>query len=582
METPREPEGRPEAEIVARHRGLVGRTLFISALTLLSRILGFLRETLTAFVFGDGSAISDAFFTAWRVPNLFRRLFGEGALSTSLQTALTEADAEDADRGRELFLCTILWTFGILCGVTALAMVAIAWMPDRMPGTGWPWLGADPAPVRDLAVRLLPYVVLVCIAALCGGALQVRGHYGAPNLAPVVMNLTWIAALLWVGSRFDWAASAEGAREEVVQRQWSMARLLAVGVLLGGVVQLAIHAPPLLKHGLLRGPRSSNRRSARRDAWHVLRTSLPLALGAAVYQINVMVDGLMAEGLLTDGGPTALYYANRIQQFPMALVALAAVSAVFPALKAHGHLGDRRAVRDLHDRSQFGVLFLALPAAVGLLVLTRPIASVLFEHGNYGPEGVDRIAAALRMLAIALIPAGAAGLTGRTYFALADFRTPVMTSVAMLMLNTALNFVLVAWAGLDVEGLALATALTTWGNLVLLFLGLRRRLDLPSASLEAGTVLARIGRVGLATSVSGATALATSSVGPAGLLGVALAASVGAVSYFLAAQLLGVPEWKEFRQRLARRGGRGFRALSRSRRNRLRHAFDLGRGMRVR
>ena len=377
----------------------MGRTVLVSGLTLLSRILGFVREVIMAALFGDGSAISDAFFTAWRVPNLFRRLFGEGALSTSLQTGITEADAEGGNEaGRRLFGSTVKLMVTLLLVVCTVSMIAIAWMPDVMPGTGWPWLGDPAAPVRDLAVRVMPYVVLVCLAALCGGALFVRGHYAVPNLAPTVMNLTWIAALVWIGIAFGGFGQGEpgaeiGVGDDAMGTQWAMARWLAWGVLAGGVIQLAIHIPPLIRFGLL-GRRGTEAGAAenRSGAWTVLRTAAPLALGAAVYQINVMVDGLMAEGLLRDGGPSALYYANRIQQFPLALVAVAAINSVFPLLKAHGHLGDVAALRALHDKTQFAILFLALPAAVGLGVLAEPLASVLFEHGKFGSDGVERIA----------------------------------------------------------------------------------------------------------------------------------------------------------------------------------------------
>jgi len=556
------------AEIVGRHRGLAGRAVLVSGLTMLSRLLGFVREIAMAFVFGDRSAISDAFFTAWRVPNLFRRLFGEGALSTSLQMAVTEADAEGGDEaGRRLFLRTVLLMVGVLLAVTALSMLVVAYLPDRMPVLGWAWFGADPAPVKDLMVRLLPYVVLVCVAALCGGALHVRGHYAVPNLGPIVMNLTWIAAVLWVGSAFGWSESARGDHAEVLGTQWEMARILAWGVLLGGAVQLAIHAPPLLRHGLLTRPpgppcEPSPADAAGRGPWDVLRASAPLALGAAVYQVNVMVDGLMAEGLLPDGGPSALYYANRVQQFPLALVATATISSVFPALKAHAHLGRRDELRRLHDRSQLGVLFLAIPAAVGLWILAGPIASALFEHGNYGGEGVARVAAALRMLALALVPAGAAGLLGRAYIAAGDTHTPVRVSVWLLLANMGLNVALVRGLGMDVEGLALATALTTWGNLVWLLLLARARLAWPPGE-GARSVAARIARVALASAACGAAAggvrhVLAEVLPSRGGATLALVAGIaaGVACFSLAARALGVPEWAELRSRLRRSGTR--------------------------
>lgn len=557
----------PEAAIVHRHRGLVGRTVLVSGLTLFSRILGFVREMVSAALFGDGSAVWDAFLTAWRIPNLFRRLLGEGALSTSLQTAITEADGDGGDEaGRRLFLSTVRLITWILLAITVVGMLLVTVLPDVMPLTGWRWLGANPAPVRDLTVRLLPFVLLICLAALCGGALQVRGHFVVPNVAPSVLNVIWIAALvvLWVDS-----GGADGVKQsgsEGFAHHWQLARFLAWCVLFGGVVQLVYHVPALLRHGLLR-PASQEVAAApatgSASAWAVLRGAIPLAIGAAVYQINVMIDGLMAQGLLSTGGPTALYYANRIQQFPYALIAIAATSSLFPSLKALGHLGRKAELRALHDRSQSAILFLALPSAVGLFVLARPICAVLFEHGNYGPEGVGRMAATLRMLAFALLPAGAVALVGRVYYSLDDFRTPVRISITMLLANIVLNAFFVAVCGMDADGLALATVVTTWGNLLLLLPGLRSRLGLPAGNLP----LTRLARMLVASAASGAAAYAAhglvamllGSSGPAAdrsALALLAASIVGIASYVTAAALLRLPEVGETRARLARRFGR--------------------------
>ncbi len=540
---------------MSRHAGLFARTLLISALTLVSRLLGFVREVVTGMIFGDASAISDAFFTAWRVPNLFRRLFGEGALSTSLQTAITEVDGERGDAaGRALFLQTLRTTGWILALVTLAAMAVVWFLPDRMPLTDWAWLGADPAPVRDLTLRLLPFVLLVCLAALCGGALHVRGHYAIPNLGPAVMNVVWIAALFVVGAGFMWDEPGPGPG---LAEQWRMARFVAWGVLLGGVIQLAMHVPALAAFGLLGGERVEPRRG---DVWLVLRTAAPLALGAAVYQVNVMIDGLMAEGLLADGGPSALYYANRIQQFPLALVAVATINAVFPSLKALGHTGDLAGVRRLHDRSQAGILFLGLPAALGLFALAEPVASVLFEHGSYGSNGVARIASALQVLALALLPAGAVGLLGRTYVALGDLATPVRVSIVALVSNIGLNWLFVARLGLDTEGLALATMLSSWLNLALLWPGFARRT--PSAGggglsfrsrfarmLAAALVAAAMARFAHAASAS----LLESSDPSRSPLALVAAGLAGVGSYLALAHWFGLPEWVDVRARIVRK-----------------------------
>lgn len=550
----------PESHAVARHRGLVARAMLVSGLTLLSRVLGFAREALMAAVFGDRSVISDAFITAWRVPNLFRRLLGEGALSISLQAAMTQADIERGDTaGRALFQATLRTLAGILLAVTALGMLVGYLLPDAMPVTGWAWLGPAPAAVRDLGVRVLPYVLLVCLAAICGGALAVRGHFALPNLAPTAMNLVWIATLVAIGFASGWGRELGATPAEVVERQWELARWLAWGLLLGGVVQVLMHLPPLGRFGLIGG--SADGASERPDPWQVLRATAPLVVGAAIYQINVMIDGLMATSLLRPGGASVIYYANRFQQFPMALIATAAVNAVFPLLNAHGHLGARAQVRALHDRTQLGMLFLALPAAAGMFALALPIASVCYEHGNFGLDGTLRTAVGLRCLALALVPAGAAALASRVFVAMGDLRTPVRIALWILVLNVGLNTLCVLGFGLDVAGLTLSTALAAWIYLAWLVHGMRTRLDLPPAARGLG---ARILAITLASLACAFVAWGVQR-GVAALLAVpearrsipALLAGIGAalVSYALASHVLGIPEWTEVQRRVRARFG---------------------------
>jgi putative peptidoglycan lipid II flippase len=528
-------------------------------MTLVSRILGFVREMLSASMFGDRSAVFDAFITAWRVPNLFRRFLGEGAISTALQTELTEVDTDHGDEaGRVLFWRTVSLVGRILVAVCGLTMLAVHFAPDTMPGTDWRWLGADPAPVRELTQRVLPFVVLICLSALVGGALNVRGHFATPVLAPVSLNLCWIATLLLIGSEF--AGSVSGAVTDYAS-QLEMARILSWGVLAAGGVQLAIQVPALGRFGLLRANRQPGAPPTPElgtQARKVLWRSAPLAVGAAVYQINVLLDGLMAESLLPDGGPTVHYFANRVQQFPLALIAVAATSAVFPALKAMGHAGKPAELRALHDRTQRAVCFLALPASAGILVLAQPIASVLFERGSFGPEGVVRTADVLRMLGLALVPAGAVGLTSRTYYAVGDFRTPVVVSIAMVFLNCALNVLFVVGAGMDADGLALATALSSWGNLLLLLPGLTRRHGLPRAdpvwrSSVFKSIVASAVCAGAAVGVLGVFDSADSPWQPGSdLVVLVIAIGLGAVGFALTAVLLRIPEVDVVRRRFRR------------------------------
>ncbi len=538
--------------MLRRHGGLLRRTFLVSGLTLASRILGFAREMLQAALFGDKSAIFDAFITAYRVPNLFRQFLGEGALSTALQTRLTEVDADHGDEaGRVLFWRTLSLVGRILLLLSGATMLLVLYIPDRMPILGWEWLGSDPGPVRELIVRMFPFVILVCLSALIGGALNVRGHFASTAFAPVALNAVWLAAIGYVVWRFGWGK--EAPRD--LAGQLEMARVLAWGVLAAGVAQLLVQVAPLARFGLLQASRDAqvvtvDQAQMRRTAWDVLRRSAPLAFGASVFQVNVLVAGLMAEGLLPNGGPTVHYLANRIQQFPMALIAVAAISAVFPSLKALGHAGRKEELRQLHDRTQLAVVFLALPATVGLFVLAEPISSVLFGRGAFGQEGVQRVAAAVRMLALALLPAGAVGLSSRAYYARGDFMTPVRVSVAMLLTNTVLSVVFVAGCGMDADGLALATAISSWGNLFLLLPGLHRRLDLPACSLPWKR---RLLQVGAASAASGATSFATYHVSAtiAGApIALAISIAVGAAMHIGASAALGIPELGDLRSRL--------------------------------
>ena len=224
----------------------------------------------------------------------------------------------------------------------------------------------------------------------------------------------------------------------------------------------------------------------------VLKRAAPLALGAAVYQVNVMVDGLMAESLLDDGGPTLHYFANRVQQFPIALIAVAATSAVFPALQVLGHRRDLAELRVLHDRTHFAIAAIALPAAVSLWFLAEPVVEVSFERGAFGREGVERTTLALEALCFAILPAGATGLIARTYYSMGDFRRPVQVSIAMLLVNVGLNAWFLVGFGMDVEGLAAATAITSALNAVLLLPGLTRRLGLPATREPIASPLAKM------------------------------------------------------------------------------------------
>jgi len=541
------------ADIVGRHRRLVARTALISGLTAASRLLGYAREFLSALLFGDASPVYDAFVTAWKVPNLFRRLLGEGAVSTALQTRMTEVDGDRGDAaGARLFwdvLGLALALSLVLCG--ALMGLVLA-MPDAMPGTGWAWLGPEPAALRELLVRVLPYLVFICLAGLAGGGLAVRGRFLGASASAAMMNLTAILTLVVIGLHFGWHGLDPVDGPAGFERHLEMSRVYCWGLVLSGLVQLAVLLPDLRASGLLgAGVRAAS------DAWStargVLVASGPLALGAAVYQVNVMVDGFMAQYMLPAGGATTYHFANRIQQLPLALVATAATSAVFPALKAMGHRGQSAEMRRLHDSTHLAIGFIALPATLALMVLARPICAVLLQHGAFSEAGTARTALGMQLLALALVPAGAAGLLSRTYFALGDFRTPVRISAWLLFLNLGLNLAFVRGLGMDIEGLTLSTALVSWANVALLIPGVLVRLP---AAPGAPSFARRLARMAAAAALSAAAAWGAHravSSDPRSTLALALAIAAGLVVYFGAAAGLGLEEWHAIRSRAASR-----------------------------
>ena len=468
--------------------------------------------------------------------------------------------------------------------------------PDRMPVTGWTWFGADPAPVRELILRMMPFVVCVCLSAVASGALFVRGRYLAPSLAPVLMNVWWIGALFIVIDEFGFEHLVAAGDERL--RQLAIARRLAGYVLIAGAVLFLVQVPTLVREKLLSrapspgakgrsapsvpsraaaastgdtelpshlaaasttdaempshvaGGSTTDAEISNEHVWRVLKHAAPLALGAAVYQVNAMVDGLMAQSLLPSGGPSVLYYATRVQQLPLSLISLAATSAVFPVLSALGlarRLGELRA---LHDRTQLAIAFVALPATLGLCALAAPVMAVCFEHGAFGPEGVERGAQGLRALTLAILPAGAAGLVARTYYAMGDMRTPVRIASWMLALNAILSVTFIKVLGMDIEGLALATGLCAWGNLLLLVPGLRTSLGLPAAQSDFLSRLVRMAAcaVGSATAAWLVELALAERCRPA----VALACSilVGAGVYAALVHALGIPEWRHLWSRL--------------------------------
>jgi len=442
-------QAKSENRNVTRAAGVVG------AATLLSRIFGYVRDMVLASFFGAGMT-ADAFIAAFRIPNLLRRLFGEGSLSLAFVPVFTDAIA-NGDRQDALRLAVSSLKLLLIClSVMAIAGVLAAPVIIQAVAPGF----ADPPEKMALTVLLtrimFPYVILIGLLALCMGILNVLGHFAAPAIAPVFLNFAMIGTVFCV-SRFS---DSETVR--VVG--------LAVGVLLGGVLQLALQMPYLVKHGVRFWQRSG--------LWHPrMRTvgllMLPAIFGAAVYQINILVGTLLAS-LLPEGSVSYLYYADRLVQFPLGIFGQAAATAVLPSLSRQAARGDLTGMGETFGHSMSLVLFLTIPAMIGLMILREPIVALLFQRGAFDNQATRLTSDALLYYAFGLWAFSAVRIVVSTFYAMQDTRTPVISAAFSIAANILLGMALMG--SMLHCGLALATALSSIVNLALLVYVLRKKL----------------------------------------------------------------------------------------------------------
>jgi putative peptidoglycan lipid II flippase len=427
-------------------------------LTVASRVLGMVRDILCASLFGAGM-MWDAFIIAWTLPNLFRRLFGEGALSSTFIPVYTETREKEGDDRARSFASGMLGVQIVLLAVLALAGTAAAlFLPalaDRF-GVGDPKLSLT----AGLSALLMPYLVFICTAALLTALLQAHRRFARAALAPVVLNVFWIAGVLLAGV----LTSGE-------KRIFFMSAFL----LAGGFVQAVMLLPPLIRARRLGWPRPAFRDPGVRTVGSL---ALPVILGLAVLQVNVLLDRIIAELLVPGhGAVSALYFGNRLMQFPLGVIGIAAATAVFPLLATHGAKADREGFSRILSISLKGTLFLAIPAGVGLMVLGEGVVDLLFGHGAFtdDPRAVGRTGIVLLFYAVGLPAYCGIHVVTRGFYALKDTRTPVKIATLMVGVNLALNLVLV-WP-MQEAGLALATAATAWLNFAACLLLLGRKME---------------------------------------------------------------------------------------------------------
>jgi putative peptidoglycan lipid II flippase len=432
-------------------RQVVGALGSIGAATLASRVLGFVRDMVVARAFGAGP-ITDAFFVAFRIPNILRRLLAEGALSTAVIPVFTEyASTRSRDDFRRL-LRAILGAALLVLGATAvLGILTTPWIVRAIA----PGFAADPAQERlvVLLTRLMfPYVVLVGLAALAMGALNAEHRFFAAALGPAVLNVGMIAGVLLLAAHMEPPIAA-----------------LALGVLIGGVGQLLVQVPDLRATGLLVGPSAELGHPA---LARVARLLLPAAFGLAAVQVMVFVNTLLAS-LLPAGAISFLYYADRVMEFPLGVFGIALASASLPAMSRQAAAGDTRALAGTLNFALRLAVYICVPATVGLLVLREPIIRILFERGRFGAADTAATAEALTGYAVGLVGFATARIAAQALYAIGQPGVAVRMGVLAVAGNIVAAVALMR--PLEHAGLAYAASLGAYVNVLALVWVARRR-----------------------------------------------------------------------------------------------------------
>lgn len=455
--------------------GVVRAVGSIGLATLLSRILGFLRDVVVARAFGAGP-VTDAFFVAFRIPNLFRRLLAEGALSTAFIPVFAEYLTTRPRPEFHRLARAAAGALGLaLCLVAALGMLLAPWIVAVVA----PGFSAVPEQ-WGLAARLtrlmFPYLVLVGLAALAMGVLNVHRRFFTAALGPALLNVGMILAVLVLAPRLAVPIVA-----------------LAAGVLLGGLGQFAIQLPELRRVG---APLVPSLELSHPALPRIARLLAPAVFGLAAVQLSVFVNTLLAS-LLAEGSISFLYYADRVVEFPLGVFGIALATATLPPMAEQAARRDLAGLRDTLGFALRLSSFVALPASAGLWLLREPIIRVLLERGRFGPEDTQATAWALGFYALGLGAFSAVRIAAQAFYALGDPRTPVLAGIVSVGLNVL--FAIALMGPLAHGGLALATSASATSNLAILLGLLRRRLG----PLGGRRLLQSLGRTAAAT---GATA----------------------------------------------------------------------------
>ena len=504
----------------------------IGSATLLSRILGFVRDMVVALTFGAGP-MTDAFFVAFRIPNILRRLLGEGALSTAVVPVFAQyAVADDPGAFRRMLRAVLGAALLVLCLVTALGMVGAPWIVAAIaPGfTGDAGLAA-------LAVALtrvmFPYLILVGLGALAMGALNSHGRFFASALGPAVLNVGMILGVTLLARHLEPPIMA-----------------LAVGVLAGGVGQLLVQLPDLHRSGSLVRPSAELSHPA---LVRVARLLLPSVFGLAAVQVTVFVNTLLAS-FLPVGSISFLYYADRIMEFPLGVFGIALASAALPAMARQAAAGDVHAVAGTLNFALRLSCYIAVPATAGLVLLREPITRVLFERGQFTAADSVATAWALLWYAVGLPGFSASRIVAQAFYAVHQPAVAVRAGIIAVAVNVVAALLLMGPLGHG--GLAAASSVAAYVNLGLLVIAARRRFGrLGGRALARSVLRTAAASLALALVCGAAQWRWPEGHGTAAEVSwLLLVIAGGGVAFLAASWAIGAPELTSLRRALLRRG----------------------------
>ena len=436
----------------------------VSALTLVSRITGLARELLIASTFG-ASAMTDAFNVAFRIPNLFRRLFAEGAFSQAFVPVLAASKSLHGEEATKLMIDRVATLLTWILLLTCVAGVAAAPFLVWAMASG---LKQDPRGFETAVVLtrwMFPYIGFMSLVALSSGVLNTWRKFAVPAATPVLLNVAMIVAA-WLGA--PWFKS------QGIEPIYA----LGIGVLAGGVLQLAVQVPALTRLGLL--PKISFRWSAVKAAWadsatkNIAKLMIPALLGVSVAQVSLLINTQIASHL-APGSVSWLTYADRLMEFPTAMLGVAIGVVLMPQLSAAKAANDAAKYSAMLDWGLRVVVLLAVPCAAALLTFAEPLVATLYHYGAFTDRDVQKTTIALMGYGAGLLGLVAIKVLAPGFYASQNIKTPVKIAVVVLIITQLLNVVLVPIPALQHAGLALSIGIGALINALLLLIGLMRR-----------------------------------------------------------------------------------------------------------